>query len=70
MSDIQLSKKAVIALDEIIDVSGADIDPNPGTHQTPPKVDEKIKGTFTITGEDMQTLLKQAPRNTFSYLQN
>lgn len=60
MSDIQLSKKAVIALDEIIDASGADVDPNPGTHQKPPKVDEKIKGTFTITGEDMQTLLKQA----------
>jgi hypothetical protein len=60
MSDIQLSKKAVIALDEIIDASGADVDPNPGTHQTPPKVDKKIKGTFTITGEDMQTLLKQA----------
>jgi len=60
MNDIRLSKEAVIALDEIIDVSGADIDPNPGTHQTPPKVDEKIKGTFTITGEDMHTLLKQA----------
>ena len=66
----KLSIEAVTALKEIIDISGADIDSNPGALQKPPKVDTQIKGTFTDAGEDNQTLLKQAQSVTWKKSQS
>ena len=58
----RISKAGNIALNEIVKVTGTDINTSPGPLQTPAKVAKRIKGTFTSVGEEVNRLLKKAQK--------